>query len=228
MEILIAATAVFGVLTVFFFGRMVRCTRHGRVLRAGGSGVSCVASLAVATSAALMLFTYFTYTRLTDEQVVSKIEFRRTGTDEYQARLMVDGEIDQLFVLRGDEWQMDARIVSWKPPMTIAGLDPVYRLERLSGRYSDISREKTQDRTVHALFEERPVDIWEITRSMPFAMPGVDAYYGSATYLPMADGARFSVSLTRDALVARPANDAARAAIGDWGIGDQDSGDTAQ
>ena len=48
-------------------------------------------------------------------------------------------------------------------------------------------------------------------------MPGVDAYYGTATYVPMADGARFEVSLTRDALIARPVNNAARDAVGDWG-----------
>ena len=45
----------------------------------------------------------------------------------------------------------------------------------------------------------------------------VDAYYGTATYLPMADGARFEVSLTRDALIARPANIRARDAVGGWG-----------
>ena len=47
-------------------------------------------------------------------------------------------------------------------------------------------------------------------------MPGVDAYYGTATYVPMVDRARYDVSLSRDALIARPANDAAREALGDW------------
>ena len=46
--------------------------------------------------------------------------------------------------------------------------------------------------------------------------PGVDAYYGTATYLPMADGAKFEVTLSRTALLTRPANDAARDAIGNW------------
>jgi hypothetical protein len=46
--------------------------------------------------------------------------------------------------------------------------------------------------------------------------PGIDAYYGSATYVPMADGARFEVSLSRDALIARPGNDKAVEAVGKW------------
>jgi len=48
-------------------------------------------------------------------------------------------------------------------------------------------------------------------------MPGVDAHYGTATYLPMAHGAIFEVTMTRTGLIARPVNEAAREAVGDWG-----------
>ncbi len=129
---------------------------------------------------------------------------------------MIDGEPDRLLPLRGDEWQMDARVVNWKPPATLLGLDPVYQLERLSGRYSTVGDEMTRQRTVHALSEEMTLDIWQVARRFPKLLPGVDAYYGSATYLPMADGARYEVSISRTGLVARPVNAAARAALGDW------------
>ena len=130
---------------------------------------------------------------------------------------MIDGQSDRLFTLRGDEWQMDARVVNWKPPATMLGLDPIYQLDRLSGRYSDIDEERTSMRTVHALTDELALDVWHVARRFPVLMPGVDAYYGTATYLPMADGARFEVTLTRTALIARPVNDAAREAVGEWG-----------
>ena len=123
------------------------------------------------------------------------------------------------FNLRGDEWQIDARLVTWKPPLTILGLDPIYQLERISGRYSEIDREQNEFRTVHALSPDYPIDVWKLARVLPIAMPGVDAYYGTATYVPMADGARFEVSLSRDALIARPANDVARDAVGNWDTG---------
>jgi hypothetical protein len=70
---------------------------------------------------------------------------------------------------------------------------------------------------VHALAEERTLDLWNLARDFPNFTPGVDAYYGTATYLPLADGARFRVTLSRDALIARPVNDLARAAVGEWG-----------
>ncbi len=68
-----------------------------------------------------------------------------------------------------------------------------------------------------ALYPEQFLDIWPIARRFPLLTPGVDAYYGTATYVLMADGARFDVSLRQDALIARPINDAAREAVGRWG-----------
>jgi hypothetical protein len=216
MNVLLAIAGVSALLMLFFLGRTARCTRRGRLLRAGGSGLSAIFMAVVAIAAALIAISYYSYDRLTAEQVVATIEFRRLAADEYEARLMLQDERDRTFALRGDEWQIDARLVSWKPPVTVLGLDPIYRLERLSGRYTDIRREQTEVRTVHQLTEPLAVDVWTVARRFPVLTPGIDAYYGSATYVPMADGARFTVSLSRDALIARPANNAARAAVGDW------------
>ena len=225
MSILIALSAIFALLAMFFLGRTLRCTRRGRLLRAGGSGITFAVCAVLATAAIMLTMSYYSYHRLTAEQSVSKIEFRRTGTDEYQARLMIEGEPDRLFALRGDEWQMDARLVTWKPPATILGLDPIYRLERLSGRFTDIAREQSERRTVHELTPPQLMDVWYVARRFPAFAPGIDAYYGSATYVPMADGARFEVFLSRDALIARPVNDAARKALGAWRSGSvQDPG----
>jgi hypothetical protein len=165
----------------------------------------------------MLFISYLGYERLTAEQLVGVIEFSQSAPEEYTARLMIDGQLDRLLTLRGDEWQLDARVVTWQPPATILGLEPVYQLERLSGRYSSIDREQTEQRTVHGLAEERPLDLWSMVRKFPRLTPGIDAFYGTATYLPMADGARFRVTLSRDALISRPINDQARKAVGDWG-----------
>lgn len=216
MNLLLAISVGFTIIALFFLVRAVRCARHGRLLRAGGSCLSCVVSAAVAAAAIVLTFAYYSYDRLTAEQVVSSIEFRADGPDRYQARLMTPGRTDRLYELRGDEWQIDARLINWKPPVTILGLDPIYRLERLSGRYAAIDRERREIRTVHSLGDEQPVDLWQLARRFPVFMPGVDAYYGTATYVPMADGARFDISLSRDALIARPVNARAEQALGRW------------
>jgi len=216
MTVLIATSAIFTIFALLFLRATVRHSRRGRPLRAGGSAAFCAATAALATAGVLLSISYFGYERLTAEQLVGVIEFSRSAPEEYTARLMIDGKIDRLLTLRGDEWQLDARVVTWKPPATILGLEPVYQLERLSGRYSTVERERSEPRSVHALAEERPLDLWSLARNFPKLTPGIDAYYGTATYLPMADGARFRVTLSRDALIARPLNDSAREAVGNW------------
>jgi len=217
MDVLLTASAVFTLIALYFLFSMFRNARRRRPLRATGSLAGGVASGAVGGASILLAFSYYGYGRLVDEQLVSRIEFSQASAGEYVARVMIDGQTDRLFTLRGDEWQMDARVVNWKPPATLLGLDPIYQLDRLSGRYSNIDEERTSMRTVHALSDELALDVWHVARRFPTLMPGVDAYYGTATYLPMADGARFEVTLTRTALIARPVNDAAREAVGEWG-----------
>ena len=217
MNILIAAGAVLTLIALLFLRSTVRHLRRGRLLRAGGSATFCVATAALGTAGALLFVSYLGYERLIAEQLVGVIEFSQKSPQEYTARLMVDGEIDRLLILRGDEWQLDARVITWKPPATILGLEPVYQLERLSGRYASVDRELTAPRTVYALAEERPLDLWSLARKFPRLTPGIDAYYGTATYVPMADGARYRITLSRDALLARPINDPARRAVGTWG-----------
>lgn len=217
MTVLIAVAVTFTVIALLFLRSMARHIRRGRVLRATGSAAFCATSAALGTAVVLLFMSYLGYQRLTAEQLVAVIEFSQSADEEFTARLMIDGELDRLLPLRGDEWQLDARVLTWKPPATILGLDPVYQLERLSGRYSSVDRERSEPRTVHALAQERTLDLWSLARDFPKFTPGVDAYYGTATYLPLADGARFRVTLSRDALIARPVNDLAREAVGDWG-----------
>lgn len=217
MNILLAAGAIFVLFAVLLLLSTFRQLRRRRPLRATGSLAGSAASGAVGGATLLMAFTYVGYGRLVGEMPVGQIQFSGTGPGQYVARLMIAGEPDRLLELRGDEWQLDARVINWKPPATLLGLDPVYQLERLSGRYTRVGDELSAPRTVHSLTDDKPIDIWNFARRYPRLLPGVDAYYGTATYVPMADGARFEVTMTRTALIARPMNDAARRAVGEWG-----------
>ena len=217
MNGLVAIGAIFSLVALLYLASTVRSLRRGRLLRAGGSATMCVATAALGTAGVLLFVSYLGYERLTAESLIGEIQFTRSAPQEYTARLMIEGRIDREFNLRGDEWQLDARVVTWRPPATILGLEPAYQLERLSGRYSSVDRERSEPRTVHGLAEERPLDLWSLVRKFPKLAPGVDAYYGTATYLPMADRARFRITLSRDALIARPVNEQALKAVGEWG-----------
>lgn len=160
---------------------------------------------------ALLLFgvasNLHTYARLTWEQPVAQLAFEQLGEQRYRARLTRPSGESRELELRGDEWQLDARVLKWRGWANLLGLDARYRLERISGRYRDIEQERSAPRTPHELAEARGIDLWELAQRQPRWLPFVDAIYGSATYLPMADGARYQVSLGQGGLIARPEQD---------------------
>jgi hypothetical protein len=218
MNLLLTASAVFILITLYFVFSMVRHARRRRPVRATRSLAGGAVTACAGGASTMLAFSYFGYFQLVDEQLIGQIKFTESAPEHYVARLMLEGEQrDQMFEILGDEWQMDARVITWEPPMTLLGLDPIFQLDRLSGRYSEVEEELTRHRSVHALSEPMAMDVWQFARKYPKLMPGVDAHYGTATYLPMAHGATFEVTMTRTGLIARPVNDAAREAIGEWG-----------
>lgn len=170
--------------------------------------------IGVAAVVAVMAFDLYSYKQVLQEQPVATINFDKIEEQHYFAVLSDKNGREQRVELRGDQWQLDARIVKWKGYLAGFGLKPAYRLERLNGRYYDIEQETTEKRTAHSVHPSLyGVDVWQIINDHPEWLPVVDAVYGSATYLPMKDGALFEISLSNTGLVARPVNQVARDAV---------------
>lgn len=173
-----------------------------------------LALVGLAAVIAVTAFDLYSYKQVLQEQVVATIHFDKIEDQHYFAVLSDKNGQEQRVELRGDQWQLDARIVKWKGYLASFGLKPAYRLERLSGRYYDIEQETTEKRTAYNVHPEfYGVDIWQLVNKHPDWLPVVDAVYGSATYLPMKDGALFEVSLSNTGLLARPINQVARDAV---------------
>jgi hypothetical protein len=172
--------------------------------------------LALGVAAALLAASLRTYNRLTHEQEAARVSMRQTGERHYTVSLRAKDALPQDFELRGDEWQIDARILKWRALGNLVGFDTVYRLERLSGRYGELDRERAGPRTVYALTREPGMDFWRLVRRYHDYLPLADALYGSAAYVPMAEGAEYAVTVSSSGLVVRPANDNARKAVGGW------------
>ena len=156
-----------------------------------------------------------TYDRLTYEQYVAQIEFAQLGPQDFEATVRTpDGE-ERTFEIKGDDWQMDARVLKFPGWANVAGIDAVYRLDRLGGRYEDVDQERTAPRTIYALSDDPGIDVWKLARGRGKAL-NIDASFGSAVYHPMADGAQFEVNLTQTSLVSRPLNAEATQAVSRW------------
>jgi hypothetical protein len=87
------------------------------------------------------------------------------------------------------------------------GAEPLFRIDRLSGRYRDANQAAATNPSVVDLGGESTLDLWQLKRQFPHWLPWIDADYGSAAYLPLVDGANYRVTLSMvGGLVARPAD----------------------
>lgn len=173
--------------------------------------------LSLAVFIALMAFDIYSYKQILQEQVIATLTFEKIEDQHYSATL-VDKEGNQkLFNIRGDQWQLDARIIKWQGYFASFGIKPAFRLERISGRYYDLEKETTAKRTAYAIHPSLyGLDLWHILNQYPNLVPVIDAIYGTATYLPMKDGALFEVTLSNTGILARPLNEAAREAVAEF------------
>ena len=146
------------------------------------------------------------YHWLLDDVPVAHLSLHQLGSQSFEATLSAPGRTTVTLPLHGDEWQLDARVIRWRVPALLAGVPPMYRLERLSGRYGDPKQELTAPRDVHDL--RARWDFWTFRQQYLARLPLADARWGRAAYLPMLDGANYNVFLNpRGGLVAKPADD---------------------
>ena len=111
-----------------------------------------------------------------------------------------DGSTRQV-QLDGDDWRVEAVVLKWKLP----GLPPLYRLDRIDGRYDSVTQEQNAPRTVIALGSADGFDLLDLRHAYPRLLPMVDAVYGSGAFLPLVDGGHYTLSISDNgALVARP------------------------
>ena len=211
-----ALIVVFALTGILLLIAAVRSLRRRRILGGATRGAAGVVLLLLSVCAALIAANLQTYQRLTFEKPAAELQLTRTAERQFNAVLTYPTGERANFALRGDEWQVDARVLKWHALANLVGFDTAYRLERIGGRYTRVEDERTQLRTVYSLNPPQRIDPWDLVHSFHSWIPWIDALYGSATYLPMADGALFEIKVSQSGLVARPLNQAARDSVGSW------------
>lgn len=173
--------------------------------------------IAIAIGVGLLAWDLHSYEELTRERNVAHISFRQEANQLYTATLTEPNGRERKFTLAGDMWQLDARILRWSNTMARLGLQPGLRLDRLSGRYFAIEQEQNDTKSVHNLGpDDSVIDTWKAVKTYSDWIPWLKGTYGSATYLPMKDGALYSVTLSNTGLVGQALNEPAAKAISSW------------
>lgn len=166
----------------------------------------------------LLALDFKNYRQLSMDQPIATITFVKQSEQEYTAALSLDLASQPVtYQISGDQWQIDARILRFSGLLKTLGGKPGYQLDRISGRYRSVINEMNMPRSAYNLTSEASfLDVWQWLNTWDHLTPGVQAVYGSAAFLPMADGAMYQLSLGESGLVAVPLNDNAKNAVNSW------------
>lgn len=179
-------------------------------------GTFGLAFLALAALVGVVAYDLLSYSPLPEDKPLLTLSFSADGPQRYRVSLLEGGEERQV-TLEGDLWQLDARLLRWKGLASLIGLQPGYRLEKLSGRFLAIEQQESA-RNAQITLAQSPygVDLWRWLRLDQHDLFLFDPEAARVTYLPITDGAMFNVTLSPTGLLAKPMNQAANQALKDW------------
>jgi hypothetical protein len=212
-----AIVALFGI--VLALGGVKHLT-GGRVGR-GGAHVAVGSTIgAVGLAVALLALNTQLYARLTYESQVADVSVK--SIDPARKTYLVTikrldiPDLVQTCTLQGDEWIIEGRVQKWQPWANAVGLDSTYVLEQISNKYFDAMEANGKPITACDLTGKKP----DSDQYIPAGWLAWLAHhsfteerrFGSANYMPLADGAVYRMVMTQSGLNAQPTNAAAEKA----------------
>jgi hypothetical protein len=143
------------------------------------------------------------YQTLTREEVAARISVSPVAPQRFAASFHYpDGRVSN-FIIAGDEIYVDAHILKWQPLANQFGLHTAYELDRVGGRYRDIEQERTAERSIHSLSQDKPVNLFGLRQRYTFLALLLDAKYGSATFVPVIQPAELELRVSTTGLLIR-------------------------
>jgi len=210
------AVAVFGALFVLSgIGHVFR----GNVGRGGRHFVGGTTAAAIGLALSLVGLNTQLFSRLTHEGPVADVSVKAVDPAKslYQVTVKrLDGNIpDQSCTIQGDEWLIGGRVQKWKPWANVLGLDSTYTLDQVTNKYFTAARGNGKTITSCDLTGKPVVNQYVPDNWLPWILAHFyteERRFGSADYMPLADGAVYRVVITQSGLNAEPKNEAARKA----------------
>jgi hypothetical protein len=204
MTVLLILAAIFLLVSLVQLVALRQHLHGRRHLAAIWRALLCLVSFALALLIGGTGYSLRGYRLLSEETPVVDIDAHILSPQRWTLTLnWPDGTTRQEQVY-GDDWRIEAVVLKWKLPALLAGVPPLYRLDRLSGRYDDPAQEASAPRTVISFSENGTFDLLNLHKQYSQYLPEVDTVYGSGAFLPLVDQGHYSVSLMRTgALVAR-------------------------
>ncbi|HEX3944076.1 MAG TPA: hypothetical protein VHW69_08315 [Rhizomicrobium sp.] len=212
-----------GLMALLGLGLLFTALSHyGRGRPARGTAHTAVGAplTIIGVAAALLGINAQTFARLSREGPVADVWIMAADPAKslYTVRVTrLDGpKLSQDCLVQGDEWDIGARVQKWKPWANVLGLNATYTLGQITNRYRTAARGNGKPITACDLKGSPSA----MSRWLPQAWLAWLAYhsytedlrFGSAVFMPLADGAAYRVLITQSGLNAEPSNPIARRA----------------
>lgn len=205
--------ALMALLLLFFAVRLL-VTKHW--LLGWLRGMFGLTLLAVSVLAGLLAYDISTYQQIPKNKPVFTLSAQAEGAQRYRVKIF-EGRHEHSFLLDGELWQLEARQLEWKSLAHLIGLEAGYRLDNIKGRFITVEQQEaarfTQIQLTESLYG---IDAWQAVRYFDRDLFVIEAKPLRVKYLPLADGAVYSVSLVATGLLAKPVNKAAEQALKNW------------
>lgn len=210
LELIIGLLGVLGLGCLWAAAKNLSRTPKRRPVRAGVEGFIGLILLGVTALGTSVAVNLHSYDRLTKEKVVARIGFTKTGHQQFVAELeLLDRNERHTYQMKGDEWEISARIIKWHPRAVVLGLDTQYRLERLGVDFFDLEQARNEKRTIYDVHNDDGLDITTIFDENPQWIPWKDTAFKSKGVQSMVDGGRFEISVGTGGLIVRAINEKA-------------------
>lgn len=153
---------------------------------------------------ALVGWNLHTFNRLTDEAPIAKLRFVEMSPQHWSVELRT-GDFCQPrhYRLDGDQWRLDARFLKWKPVANLFGLDAMYRIERLGGRYSNVNDENSHKPQAHDIGDKPALDLTDYLDEKWLSWSPVDTLFGSSVYESIDPAYEYTVFRSQSGLLVR-------------------------
>lgn len=141
------------------------------------------------------------------------LTFTQVAPQHYEA--VISGpEGEQKVSLAGDLWEIEVQVLRWQGLASVIGLEDGYRLHRLLGRYLALEQQRDASSGLSANLNPTPAwrDVWVwADRLSGRSLVQADAF--EVRFVPLVDGARFSLDIGPTGLTPEPLNAQAKAAM---------------
>lgn len=210
---LILVMVAFALLSAVLLVAALAAVRRRRWAGSSAALASALLFLALAALAAIISVATQGYRAFTREVVAAVVTTRPTGPERFVVTFSFPDGRRESYELTGNGVYVDAHIVKWHPLANVLGLHTAYQLDRVGGRYDRLEDEQRRPRRIYALSPAKPVDMFQIARSLAFLGRVVDTEYGSATFVSAREPVQLELRVSTSGLLFRPVAHARQGAI---------------